>query len=540
MTTSQVVAQRKPMERIDFIFHVLQTICLFCGALQLIIDPTVDGIVCDILVVASTSAVIQYLRISRAPMEHPVSTLAMLGLCTTAQFASLVAQTLYWNPISFMLRVPIYTFSILAGVQFLAILAHLCVSRIKALNQVRGFFAERIVLPLGGFSVPSVGSIWALAFFGALAAFFTGAADTGNVGGKLFEALSFLAYLPFMIPLYYMSFSERYCSIRRQGALVLVYAILLVLIGIARNVRSLVLVGPVQALFIYLIYSLQNPKPITRNSIKKMFIGLVLGVVALQLAADLATAMALSRAKRRTASPFEMVAETIETLGDRSRMDVYRQSGFDDARHSNYDEAYIPNPVLTRFSETKFHDNMLFFSTRLSESAKDDLRQIVVEKIALLLPQNILGKLHINLDKNRYYFSMGDYYVAMNGNIYAYGSFLTGSIWADIVNIFGYWSPVFVFGMMVVSFILLDSLSRPKVGVVNISPAVLCASWIIFIYGLGGESLPARIGLSFREIPQRLLLFVAAYWFIALFSKPAVKVDGVSVHMNPAPVATNA
>jgi len=526
---------KSPLEKIDFVFHVLQAICVVCAAVQVFIDSSADNLICTLLASVSISAVLQYLRISRAPMKYPVSSLAMIGLCATTEFMSLVAQSFYWNPLIYMLRVPLFTFSVLAVVQLLAIAAHMCVTRLQGIQNVREFLAERVVLPMGGFSVPSVGMIWWMAFFGAIAMLVGGVSETGNVGGKFFEALSFMAYLPYMIPLYYIAFGERYCSMRKQVVFIVLYALVIVAIGMARNVRQVMLIGPVQALFIYFIYSMQDARPVTKNSVKKLLVVLVLGLVALQFVADLATAMVINRDKRRTASPIDMVSETIATLGDRTRIAMYRQQAFDEALYANYDEAYIPNPVLARFSETKFHDNMFFISTQLSDAAKEDLADVILDKIKVLLPQNVLKKLNIRLDKNRFMFSMGDYYRVLHMDEYAYGGYATGSVWADVLNLFGWWSPVFVFGMLVLSFTLMDPLSRAKIGILNISPVALCASWPIFIYGLGGESLVARIGIAFREIPQRLILFVLAYWFFSLFAKPAIKVDGVSVHMDPEP-----
>ncbi len=520
------------MAKIDFVFYVLQVICLVCGLLQILIDPSADNLICTLLVVVSTSAVLQYLRISRAPMKHPVSSLAILGLCATTVFMSLVAQTFYWNSVIYMLRAPLLTFSVLAVVQLLAIVAHLFVTRVPGVQGVRDFLAERVVLPLGGFSVPSVGSIWVMAFFGAIAMLFKGVAETGNAGGKFFEALSFFAYLPYMIPLYYISFGDRYCSIKKQIFLVIIYALVIVAVGVVKNARQIMLIGPIQALFIYLIYTLQNPSPVTSRSVKKLVLVLFFGLLSLQLVADLATAMVINRDMRRTASPVDMILATIDTMGDRARIDMYRQEAFDIARYKSYDEAYIPNPVLARFSETKFHDNIFYISSRLSDAAREDLRDMIVDKIKVLLPQAMLNKIGWDIYKDRYFFSMGDYYRVLNQDGYAFGGFATGSIWADIINVFEWWSPIFAFFMMVISFVLMDSLSRAKVGILSISPVVLCASWTIFIYGLGGESIVARIGIAFREIPQRLFLFVAAYWFFALFSKRAVKIDGVAVHMN--------
>lgn len=534
ITIEPATAEVRATSKIDFVFNFLQVICFICGGLQLVIDPTGDGILCNILVVGAITLVLQYVRITRSPIHHPLSTIALLGLCGTAEFMSLVAQTVYWNPLQYLLRVPTFTFAVLSSVMTLAVAAHYVFTHVVAFQTARSFVAERILLPLGAFSVPSVRVVWFMAVLGSFSLLAGGVSESGNVGGKFFEAMNFMAYLPYMIPLYYLSFGERYCSLKKQLPFIVLYAGLIVVVGMVKNQRQIMLIGPIQAVLIYFLYYVQDTsRPAGRNALKKTFVLLVVAAMGILAVADLATAMAISRGKRRTASPSEMISETVALMGDRARLDLYRQAELDATRLRNYDEAYIPNSVLARFSETKFHDNMLYLTTQFSEAAREDLKDVILDRVTILLPQNILGKFQINLQKDRYRFSMGDYYLMIHAQDGALGWYATGSIWADIINVCEWWSPLVVFVLMIVSFFFIDIYARSRAGILAISPALLCASWNLFLYGLGGDSLAYRVEFLARGLPQRVVLFIAAYWVFALFSRMATKVDGVSVHMGP-------
>ena len=105
-------------------------------------------------------------------------------------------------------------------------------------------------------------------------------------------------------------------------------------------------------------------------------------------------------------------------------------------------------------------------------------------------------------------FSMGDVHLnLMTGS--EMGSFVTGSLWADVYALTGPFMPFVSAVLMLLTFIMLDSLTRLDSGHF-ISPAALCATWPIFVYGMGGESLAFKASLLLRDIPQRALLYALA------------------------------
>lgn len=513
-------------------FGLLRSAGLLCAVLQLFIEPTIQNTEVTLLNLISSLILLEYLYRTNTVTHFPISFIAMLGLCLMSQYVSLLAQTVSWRSLDYMLRAPVDTFAVLAAVQLIAVGAHWLYRRARVLQDTRTFLAERVIAPLGGFSIPSPGSIWTMAFFGALS-LFAGGAETGNVGGKIFQALAFFAWFPFLIPIYFKKYGNRYCSIGGHLIALVVYILLLVVIGMARNARQFMLIGPMQAAFMFLIMSLQSDKQIGSGTYKKLALLLLLGMIGLQLVGDLATAMVLVRNQRQTASYADMVEETLSALADRRRLDLYRNEAFVDAKTSGYDEVYLENPVLARLSETKFHDNMIYFSGQLSDSGRADLRSLLWAKTIAIFPQNILRRVGIRMDKDRYIYSGGDVYRFVNGQVFSLGSFSTGSIWADLINLFGYLSPVVAFVMLLVCFVVLDSFSRWQPDIVNISIVMLCSTWPIYGHGLGAESVAAKVQFLVRDIPQSLVLFLVFYWGLRLMTRKAERINGVYVPLKP-------
>jgi len=228
--------------------------------------------------------------------------------------------------------------------------------------------------------------------------------------------------------------------------------------------------------------------------------------VAIVLVADLATAMTVVRDKRADATPREMLEETFHAMLDRNRLAAFRDRQYLSTMTELYDEAYLSNPVLGRLSETKFHDNMLYFADRFDGNQTDEIKETLVGKMIVLLPQPALDFLDIKIKKYEYFYSMGDMY-AYQSNGGFLGGYYTGSIWADLYALGGAYFPLLVCGMSLIVFMVLDVLMRSE-GDYFISPVAFCGAWVIFIYGLGGESVAHKMQFVLRDFPQKVLLFV--------------------------------
>jgi len=513
------------MTRFQLFARAMQLTCLVCGLLQLLIDPSHDNLLSVLLIVGSTLLIYQYLDRSRATVDYPVSSLAIIGFNVTTSLASLVAQTTSWVPVSQLLRGPVLTFSVLAVVSLIAVAVHWVYRHLAATASLRDGLALHVFRPLGVLDAPPIGILWAMACLGALSTLQGGAAF-GDAGGKFFQALSFLQWLPFAIPLYYKKYGDAYCDIKKQIPLLIAFTIALMGIGLLRNARQLMLIGPVQAALIYFIWAMQDPSAVRKSTLVKAGAGVVTVLMGITLFTDVAVAMALARDQRETLTPWQMAQETYQLLGERDKLAEYRMKGTLSATFQVYDEAYLSNPVLARFSETKFHDNMLYFAFSFNAKQRAEVLDTNVDKLLMTLPQPVLDALEIKLDKQRNAYSMGDFYRYQNEGSQSLGGFATGSMWADVIVIGQDFAPFLVAVLFLVLFLCFDSLSlRGEMFVV--SPIVLGGTWGILLYGLGSESLASKLAFLLRDMPQKVLIYALLAFLLKLVFTRGPKVESV-------------
>lgn len=502
------------IRRVEFLYNSLQASFIAAAIAQLLISSNADNIISTIVATLASLALVQYLKVSDCAAKFPLSTLALLGLNLTSLSISLISMTIYWRPLIQDLRAPDLTFPILATVQLLAAASHWIYCNFSFISRIPERISGRLLTPIGLFSTPHISVVWALGMIGAYAQI-VGYADTGDVGGKVIQGASFLCWMPFTIPFYYAKFGRDFCNIKLQTTFILAFVALMFIIGLAKNVRQIMLIGPLQIAFAYFIFISQTKEKHKIPS-KKVILSTIAGLfLSVHFAADLATAMVVAREKRGVVSELDMIKDTAHILfNERHRIEQYRD-GFElAAKSSFYDESYIPNPVLGRLSETKFHDNMIFFGSQLSQNQIEDLKTGMYNKATTILPENITKRLINNYDKNDYIYSAGDYYLYLFTGQSRLSSFVTGSIWADFFTLLKWWYPLICIPYMILMFTIIDSLYSKNERGASLSAVGICTSWIIFMYGIGGESIPSKMSLIFREIPQRILIYITLFWIL--------------------------
>lgn len=497
-----------PWRAIDIFFVSLLFVLSLSSLFQVLkLGPDSDNVISVACTVASSSLMLLYVWRSNALVTHPMSALALLGMTVTSQMASLLIQTMDLNSFTRWLRAPVMTFSLLAMLHLVAIGTHWSYRHLTSIQHFTEGMARHIWSPLGILKVPPVHVIWLLSIIGFLS-YVMGGGATGDVGGKFIAAAGFLMWLPFMIPFYQQLQNGQYCNLTRHIPVIIAYALLIAAVAIVRNFRQIMFIGPIQAMFVYLLYVARDDRLATSKTVWRLIGSTVILAAGVWIVSDLVTAMSMMRDKRDKSTPMEMLRGTAEAYMDKAGIQRARDDRVLDAVINPYDETYLSNPALARFSETKFHDNMFFLSRDLSDAEVDVLTQAISRHTLATLPQNVLDLFDIPLDKNQNMFSMGD--VHLNLVIGSeMGSFVTGSLWADVYALTGRFMPFVAAGLMLLTFIVLDSLTRLDLGHF-ISPATLCATWPIFVYGMGGESLAFKASLLLRDLPQRALLYALA------------------------------
>lgn len=497
----------------DLLLGGIQSIALLCVAIQLAIDSDIQNILCVALTVASTSLLVQYLWRSEAMISQPLSSFALLGFTASSQFIALAAQSFSGNAFTQSLRAPLLTFSVLAIVHVVAIIAHWVFRHFKPLQDTSNFISEKIYGPLGVHSIPEPTTLWLLSIIG-LASIFFGGGDFGDAGGKFIAAFYFLMWTPFLIPLFQSVKLGNYCDLHKHMPFIALYALLVVGIAIAKNFRAMIFIGPLQLLFVYLIYKCRTNDFLPIKHLKIFVILSILSALTLPILSDAMIAMEIARANRGKISAGEMLKDTYEAFLDTQKIEAYRATASLNASIALYDEQYINNPMMNRLSETKFHDNMIYFGSRFSENEIDAIIRNDFDKTLAIIPQNIIDLLDLKIKKSDYVYSNGDFYNNLhNGS--NLGGFATGSVWADLYVITGMWLPFFIFIFLMVVFIPMDALSRFAPNAF-ISPAALCTTWHLYLYGIGGESIYFKLNQIFRNNTQTILLYALSLFVISV------------------------
>ncbi len=510
------------MSNARFILLSLMALATLALAAQMVIDFSAVNIGSACIVFASSIAMLLYLLWTPALHTHPLSTFALFGFCVTTQMGALLGQTVFGTSLAQNLRQPLETFATLAGFQVIALLAHMLYrwflhpapppSPVAAPLVASPSLIRQLLGKLGLYEAPPTSALWLMGYVGLFAFLISGGSE--GTFRKVLDGMRFLTWAPFLIPMYLIQVGPAYCRPRRQYLHLLGFGSLVILLGLAANVRSIMLSGFVTIALFALLTALRSQKPVSgRRCLQLGLLGLVLGAVAIPMT-DLATAMVVARKVRGGVSAVDMVKETLyyfqrpELLAQQERMQR------DAATLDKYDEYYFENPLLARLMETKFHDNSLYFVSRFSQSDTARLAQTSVDLMWSILPNPALKALGVDVNKRDLEFSMGDYlsHLSQGGPL---GGYRTGSMLAQGLALLGIGFAVVYFFACLGVFALLDLLSyRQRSGQVLLSTVGMLSIWKIFQYGLTADALHAWVSLVFRELPQQVFFFVVITTFV--------------------------
>ena len=502
-------------------FNLMHAMGCAAFVAQLLIDSSHENLVAATLIVASSTLTLVYLRGTRAFDDVPLSSFALLGLCVTTQWGAMVAQSCAWTAVAENLREPITTLGWLALFQCVALGSHWLYRSLDLPASWRGALSNRLLAKLGLFDVALPVSLWIMGVTGFAALFAPQLLpDRESVVTKVLDGFRFLAWAPFIIPILHQRHGQAYCNMRRQGVALGVYLLSAIALGMSLNMRTVMFSGLTTMALLFLLLMFRDERPAQANLLWRAAPALLLCGLLVGYAADLATAMVIARGQRSNASPSEMLEQTLYALFDRRAILAYRDNGFIAATLNSYDEQYIANPIVARFVETKFHDNMFFLIKDLQPQDVKALRKDTVDRIAAILPEPLMRPLGLVADKAALKYSSGDYldYLRYGAEV---GGFKIGSIFASIVALFGYYSiPLYSFVCMLV-FLVWDSLTRDSGEEASeIAPMAMLMAWPLFLGALSSESLSNVLAFLLRAFPQSVLLYAAVLALSKMLSAP--------------------
>lgn len=484
--------------------------------MQIPIDDTTDNIVSAVLALISSVIALLYLRHSDAFETHPISTFAIFGFCATSVFGALLVQSFSLTSLSKDLRQPLETFLVLGAFQIVAIGAHITYRMFNrsGRSQQSELGIRPILSKLGVYVIPTAAQLWMLGMIGIVSILTSGNIDSNTsqtIFKKIAVGISFLAWSPFLIPIFVTQIGKAYCNVRFHLFYLVLFTIFIALLGIAANARYMIVSGVTTLTFITLLMAMRSKKMVGVREICKVFIILILLLSTLFPISQLATAMVVVRQSSSHAAGYGVLLATIDVLQRPGLIEAQRKKDKLASFISSYDEIYIQNPLLARFVLTKYHDNALFFESKLSDRATSELADTTLNLFWTLLPDPVLKYFDIAIVKKQYVYSMGDYlyHQATGGSL---GGFKIGSIFGQGIGLFGWFFSIVYFGICLVSFWVLDFLAtKNNKGEAIISVVGILLIWRLYMYGINAESINNTIGFIFREIPQSIVIFLIFY-----------------------------
>ncbi len=494
------------MRSARFMVLLFGVLALLAGAAQFALDFRPDNIASTCLVLASALVLLGYILWTDAIQTHPLSTFAIFGFCVTSQLGALLAQSAVGASLTENLRQPLETFAWLALYQAVALAAHaLYRAFYRPQVQQQPSIVRALLQRAGLYQAPSVGTLWILGLIGLFGQLVgSGAGVVGKVG----QSFAFVAWAPFLIPMFLAELGPGYCDRRRNYPFLFVYIGCIALIGLAANARGMMLSGLMTIAVFSVLRALRSQQPVTAAHIGKFAVlGLLLAALAIPLS-DLMVAMRIARNERGNISQLKMVQNTFYYVTQSDKLKTQRERDGANVSLGSYDEVYFSNPLLGRLMETKFHDNALYFANRLTLRDQERLWDITGDFMWATLPEPVLKALKIKVNKDALRFSMGDYlsYLAGAGDL---GGFKTGSGFGQGLAMFGTLFPFLYFCMCPILFLTVDVLSyRSPQGTMLVSALGMLGIWRMFQYGITGESLQYLFMAVVRGLPQNIFMFL--------------------------------
>lgn len=500
------VPNTKPMS--SFVYAVIWLVALLSGGIQIYLDAGYDNVLSVACVVTATMACISYLRRSHCMDDAPISSFAILGFLITTLLGALLAKTLEGVPISSDLKTPVMTFSVLSGALMGIIALHWVYRHLLSIVNWRNAIASRLLAPAGLYGAPSPSQLWVMSLFGLYAVLISRGVEFGDVGGKFISGFTYLAWLPFLVPIFKARGEQAYQNLGLYWVYIGLYAVVLALAGLALNARVIIFSGAMVIMLLALFETLRGRFQVGRWTWLKALVALSFVAGGVSLGDDLATAMVIVRQKTESLTPKQKIKETYETLLDRNAISLYRDGKEAERLAVTYDEIYVRNAILARFTETKFHDNALNCATHFSDAERADLARATIDKIYAILPTPMMKAIDPKLNKDKLAYSFGDYLCNIKDGV-SLGGYRTGSIFAHAYALFDdvAWLVLVIFFLL--KFFTLDLYSvKRQDGLYIVSPVLMLTIWFNFISAYAGDSLVQYLDSFTRMFAQQVGLYL--------------------------------
>jgi hypothetical protein len=507
---------------------LIVVLAIVCAGVQLMWHEPGDVYVLAVLL---GTAMCFYALRSSVLEVMPISCLALIGCGMSNFFLPLVITTVESKPLTFELQRPDLTFgfNLLAFATLIA--CHGVYSSSLFLQSAREAISLRLLSPLGIFILPTPFQLMAIGGVGlgsmlAVSLVF-GARPEENFGDaflKTLEALSPLAYAPYLIVLYPIMGGRVAMSLKNVAFPIALFSFGLLVAGSASNSRTAVFLGFASIALGLILGAWTGSYPPRMFRPRNLLIACVALLLAFPVAERLASAMVVVRAENFEGRPLQALTSTFSAFISADSLSAFRnlqEQSTISAKWHGGDEYYLDNLFFARLGNMKFADNTLSIVADLDRAARWDIADREVALALSILPQPLLTAFGSDIDKQSTRGSMGSFiYSLALGRPEVAGYFATGSYLTSAWACFGWAFPFVIAIIALILFPCLDSFSLPALsgGAMIIAPVALLGLYTTSVLftsaAMGSESVSEFIRVVLRDLPQQALLYALVLWVV--------------------------
>ncbi|MFB9076924.1 hypothetical protein ACFFWB_05805 [Flavobacterium procerum] len=381
-------------------------------------------------------------------IKYPVSFFMIFGLTLFHYVLPIPLTLLELKPVTYNLLMPFETFLHHGLFLLVIIITHFFYRKIT----LRRNPLRSILKKTNFYKRPTDFQIWSTSLVALLSSayfyFVYGSwenYEAKNIFVTIGKSLGVYLWMPIIIPFFKVRQVEGRLT-NKAKSFIIIYSLLVGVIAVVSNWRTILYSGFVIFLLLYLIgllygyYELKHN--FSTNKIVMMFIGfyVITGPIM-----DLGTAMVITRQTRYTTSSYDFFKNTFETYQDKELLRkfnaVIADNGKIDYSIKKWDEEYLSNYALNRFCNLKISDNCIYYAEKIG-FANERMQNVLLDQVLSIIPGFISNSIDFKTETRGeiYQSSITDnlYSLAINDTTVK-GSAIIGSMPGVGLSIFGYW-----------------------------------------------------------------------------------------------------
>ncbi|MFD2934218.1 hypothetical protein [Spirosoma flavum] len=473
--------------------------------------------------------------------NFPLSTFLLLGFSSTQFYFPLLFTLLEGKPIVFNLELPFEVFFHSMAAFFVLVLVHIFY---QILSEKWAKGTSSLFERAGFFAPPSDLQLWIMGIIGVASTYYVwlyspsvGWSPTGAAEDKVVQALIPFSYAPYFIP-FGRLYGRNAVTTKRLLIMLATFTLILFLVSIARNSRSGFMLGFASVGFAYGLGALLNYFKPRFFTLRNSFIAAIIFWLFTGPIADIGTAMAMVRGQRLDIPYSELIELTLEAFNDKDAIRVRRLA--DNTEKQDWDEIYMDNIFIQRFSNLKYNDASLVMAAKLGDY-DTDLLNFTIDHFLSTLPLPVLEFLGLNVNKEMINSnSYGDYfYYQVTASPWVLEAFRTGHFAGTGMATFGWWYLLILAIGIFPVYVLFDKLAIREYK--NTSSVIMNNSNVRFSFCgllsltsifqfLPFESVEVIGSFFLRGWIQMVLLYFLFYHFTRLIST-FIQGDGSSMQV---------